>query len=67
VPTMKKNKIKFEKIGLSEYKTADGRFTIMPAGYKGYRVYERGKYMAYACTVNDAKQIIRDHVLLYDI
>ena len=57
--------VKFEKVRTGYYKTTDGVFEIEPATYNTYRIFKNGKYLSMAHTINDAKQIIRNHVALY--
>lgn len=62
---MEKKMVKFEKIRMGYYKTTDGIFEIKPASYTAYHIFKDGKYLSMSHTINDAKQIIRNHVELY--
>lgn len=62
---MKKKMVKFEKIRMGYYKTTDGVFEIELASHNTYRILKNGKYFSMSHTINDAKQIIRNHIELY--
>lgn len=56
---MKGKKVKFEKVGLGEYKSTDGKYVIKSEGYTSYRIYIEGRKIGLMHTVNDAKRYIR--------
>ena len=62
---MKKQTVKFEKVDFGKYRTTDGIFEIKSYSYNKYKIYKNGEYIALSHTVNEAKQIIRNHVELY--
>ncbi len=63
---MAKKTVKFEKVDLGKYRTVDGMFDIKLEGYNKYKIYKHGEYISWAHTVNEAKEIVRNHVALYE-